>query len=323
MCKEEGIEKLVKEMLAGNRRVLAKLISTVEDDAKKRKEVLNFVYPHTGKAYVIGITGSPGCGKSTLVDKMTEELRKKKKKVGIIAVDPTSPFTGGALLGDRIRMQERSADKEVFIRSIASRGSLGGLSRATFDIISLLDAFGKDFVIVETVGAGQAEVDIVNAAQSSVVVLTPGMGDEIQILKAGVMEIADMFVVNKADREGADRAVLDLEMMLNLSNKGKEGENGKWIPPILKTIGSEGKGIEELLETIEKHGEYLKNAKEEKKEKIKKRIIGIIKEEITEYAVKKAKESGEFDDILDMVLRKEMDPYSAAEKISASPRHIK
>jgi LAO/AO transport system kinase len=215
-------------------------------------------------------------------------------------------------------MQDRSTDKGVFIRSMATRGNLGGLSRATFDAITLLDAFGKDVVIVETVGAGQAEVDIVNAAQTSIVVLPPGMGDEIQAIKAGIMEIADLFVVNKADREGADKTALELEMMLSLSDKGKE--EGGWCPPIIKTVATEGKGVKELLEKVEKHRTYLKEAKTmEKKERewSEMRIIEVIKEELTSYVIKKAKERGEFEDVLNKVITREMDPYSAAEKLIA------
>ncbi|MHC1566300.1 MAG: methylmalonyl Co-A mutase-associated GTPase MeaB [Candidatus Syntropharchaeia archaeon] len=305
--------EIVERLLNGDRRAAAKLITLVENNASEIKEIMNFLYPHTGHAYIIGITGAPGSGKSTLVDRLTVELRKKDKTVGIIAIDPTSPFTGGALLGDRIRMQERSTDKGVFIRSMGTRGSLGGLAKATNDVVSILDAFGKDYIIVETVGAGQSEVDIVNLAHTSIVVLVPGMGDEIQAIKAGILEIGDIFVINKADREGVEKTVMEIEMMLDLSEK-KEG----WKPPVLKTVATTNEGVPELLDAIEKHRRYLEStdAIEKKRwERGEAKVMEILKEEITNHLTEKIKEDGKFEELIKKVVSREMDPYSAAEEI--------
>ncbi|HEX9900017.1 MAG TPA: methylmalonyl Co-A mutase-associated GTPase MeaB, partial [Candidatus Methylomirabilis sp.] len=218
---------LVQKTLQGDIRAAARLMSMIENATQGAIPALKALYPHTGKAYVVGVTGPPGSGKSTLVDGITEELRRLDKSVGIVAVDPTSPFTGGAILADRIRMQRHSLDPGVFIRSMATRGHLGGLARATNDVVDILDAAGKDYVIIETVGVGQDEVEVVKAAHTSVVVAVPGMGDEIQAIKAGIMEIGDLFVVNKADRDGADKTVTEIEMMLHL---GKPTEG--WQPRV-------------------------------------------------------------------------------------------
>jgi LAO/AO transport system kinase len=226
---------LVERILKGDTRSAARLISLVENGSGEATAALKALYPHTGRAYVIGVTGPPGSGKSTLTDQITAQLRRMEKSVGVIAVDPTSPFTGGAILADRIRMQRHSLDREVFIRSMATRGHLGGLSRATNDVVDVLDAMGKDFVIIETVGVGQDEVDIVRTAHTTLVVAVPGLGDEIQAIKAGIMEIGDVFVVNKADREGAERTVLEIEIMLEHG----ESDSG-WRPRVFKTVASRG-----------------------------------------------------------------------------------
>jgi len=244
--------ELVDEMRNGSVRALARLITLVENEQPGAFEAMERIYPHTGNAHIIGITGPSGAGKSTLTDKITKELRRQNYTIGIIAVDPTSPFTGGALLGDRVRMAGISNDECVYIRSMASRGSLGGLSRATADTVKILDAFGKDYIIIETVGIGQDEVDIVKAADVSILVMMPGSGDDIQAMKAGVMEIGDIFVVNKADKDGADRLVTEIRMMIEMSLNP-----GQWTPPIIKTIATENQNIDTLVEKIVEHKEFL------------------------------------------------------------------
>src|SRR5438874_3404229 len=239
---------LADAILAGRYRALGRAISMVERDDPEAERLLADIYPSTGRARIIGITGSPGAGKSTLVAAMARHYRAQKKRVGIIAVDPTSPFTGGAILGDRIRMADLYTDRGVFIRSMATRGFLGGLAKATNDVVDILDASGFDVVLVETVGVGQDEVEVVRTVQTNLVILVPGMGDDIQAIKAGIMEIGDIFVVNKADRPGADKTVTEVTMMMSLVE-----EHGDWIPPIVKTVASKSQGIAELDEAITKH----------------------------------------------------------------------
>jgi LAO/AO transport system kinase len=238
---------LAERVLAGEPRAIARAISLVEDDEEGGADLIRAIFGHTGRAYLVGVTGPPGAGKSTLVDRLTAAFRDQRLKIGVIAVDPTSPFTGGAVLGDRLRMQSHAADEDVFIRSMATRGHLGGLSRATGDAALVLDAAGKDLVIIETVGVGQDEVEIVRTADVSIVTLVPGTGDEVQALKAGIMEIADIFVVNKADREGADRLVSAVEATLSLHAYAP----GQWRPPIVKTVATSGNGVAELVEAIQ------------------------------------------------------------------------
>jgi len=247
------IEQLAKGVLQGNRRSIAKTITLIENNEPEAQKIVSMLFQKTGKAHVIGVTGPTGSGKSTLIEKMIRELRKRGKTVGVVAVDPTSPFTGGAFLGDRVRMQEHSTDEGVFIRSMANRNAPGGLAKATKDVIRVLDASGKDIVIVETVGAGQSEVEIVKVAHTIVVVLAPGLGDDIQAIKAGIMEIGDIFAVNKADRQNANKAISDIQAMLEM-NTEKTG----WKPSVLKITALTGEGIAELLAIIKEHKQYLK-----------------------------------------------------------------
>src|SRR5437660_3737756 len=243
---------LAGALRSGKYRALAQAVSLVEREDPQAERLLAEIYAATGRARIVGITGSPGAGKSTLVAALARHYRKQQKRVGIIAVDPTSPFTGGAILGDRIRMADLYTDRGVFIRSMATRGFLGGLARATNDVVDLLDASGFDIVLVETVGVGQDEVEVIRTVQTNMVMLVPGMGDDIQAIKAGIMEIGDIFVVNKADRPGADRTVTEVTMMMSLVE-----EHAEWLPPIVKTVATRGEGIEELDDAIQRHYEYL------------------------------------------------------------------
>jgi len=305
---------LVSEALSGSVRALAKLITMVENEMPGATEVLQQLYPQTGHAYIVGITGPPGSGKSTLTDKITKELRKKDSTVGIVAVDPSSPFSGGALLGDRLRMQDIASDEGVFVRSMATRGTLGGLSKATADTVKILDAFGKDFILIETVGVGQDEVDIVKTADTTLLISVPGLGDEIQALKAGIMEIGDIFVVNKADREGADRLVTELSLMLDLNPAASP-----WKPPIIKTIATMGDGIPEVTEKILGHRQFLEGGKgllKKRNERARGEIINLIEQEISKYIHKMLKYDLSFDQVIEQVVAREKDPYSFAQKIT-------
>jgi len=306
------IEEIVQGVLNGDRRSIARAITIIENNTAETQKLIASIYPHTGKAHIIGITGPGGSGKSTLIEKIIREYRQKGKTVGVIAVDPTSPFTGGAFLGDRIRMQELSTDQGVFIRSMATRNYMGGIAKATKDAAKVLDAAGKDIVIVETVGAGQSEVEIIKVAQTIVVVCAPGLGDEIQAIKAGMMEIADIFVVNKADRENADKSVMDIQAILQLNNKEKA-----WKLPVLKTIAITGEGVPQLIEKIEEHKRFLETELERKRsrEKAKAELIEAIKEKIAASIIEDLKKEGKFEEFLQKILEKEMDPASAAEKL--------
>ena len=303
------VKQLVKGVLKGDRRSIAKTITLIENNQPETQKVISLLYPHTGKAHIIGVTGPTGSGKSSLIEKLIKELRRNGKTVGVVAVDPTSPFTGGAFLGDRVRMQDLSTDKGVFIRSMATRGSLGGLAKATKDAVKVLDASNKDVVIVETVGAGQTEVDIIKIAHTVVVVLAPGFGDDIQAIKAGIMEIGDVFVINKADRESADRAVIDVEAMLGMNQEKRE-----WRPLVVKTTAITGEGIPELIEKINQHRSYLKGGLLQKQhlQRIESELEEAIKLKITDTVLNDLKRTSKFNKLLHKILEKEMDPNSAA-----------
>jgi len=298
---------LAADVLAGRYRALGKAISLVERDDPEAERLLAELYPSTGRSRIIGITGSPGAGKSTLVASMAKHYRAQGKRVGIVAVDPTSPFTGGAILGDRIRMSDLYTDRGVFIRSMATRGFLGGLARATNDVVDILDASGFDVVLVETVGVGQDEVEVVRTVQTNLVVLVPGMGDDIQAIKAGIMEIGDIFVVNKADRPGADKTVTEVTMMMSLVE-----EHGDYIPPIVKTVASKAQGIVELDAAIEKHLDYLKVSGEldrRNRERVRIRIETMLKEKFMDRLIASTQN---YEALLDDVVQKRNNPHDAA-----------
>jgi len=306
------VKQLVNGVLKGDRQSMAKTITLIENNLPGTQKVISLLYPHTGRAHIIGVTGPTGAGKSSLIEKLVKELRRNGKIVGVVAVDPTSPFTGGALLGDRVRMQDLSTDEGVFIRSMATRGSLGGLAKATKDAVKVLDAAGKDVLIVETVGAGQTEVDIIKIAHTVVVVLAPGFGDDIQAIKAGIMEIGDVFVINKADRENADRAVSDVEAMLEMNQEKRE-----WKPPVVKTAAITGEGIRELLEKIGQHKDYLKGGvlQKQRLQRVESELEEAVRLRITETVLDDLKRTREFNEFLHKILEREMDPNSAAEAL--------
>lgn len=305
--------QIVEELLKGSRVALARAITAVENEYDIAVDIMRALYAHTGRAHVIGVTGPPGAGKSTLTDKLAKEYRAKGKTVGIIAIDPTSPFSGGAILGDRIRMNDLTLDEGVFIRSMGTRGSLGGLSRKTAEAVKILDAFGKDVVIVETVGVGQSEVDIIKTADTTLVVLLPGMGDDIQAIKAGILEIGDVFAINKADREGVDRLEIEINAMLDLNQ-----EHMDWRPPIKRTVANQGTGISELVATLEEHMNYAQTSgklEQRRTKRTKNEMLDLLHENVSRRIMKKLDEGARFDGLVTSVEHREKDPYSVVAEI--------
>ena len=305
---------LAERILQGDIRAAARLMRDVDDGFSSARHELKALYPLTGNAYIIGITGPPGAGKSTLTDQITAAFRKLGKRVGIVAVDPTSPFTGGAILGDRIRMNRHADDEGVFIRSLATRGALGGISRSTGEVVNIMDAMGMDIVIIETVGVGQDEIDIVRMAHTTVVVMVPGLGDDIQAIKAGILEIADVFVVNKADREGADRTSRELSMMLEMGNCGA----GEWMPKVLKTEASRGVGIDELVAEFSEHRSWLFGSGTIHRflmEKNSTIFADMLKERLFRTVYDRLAASGELESIVSGMGTRSVDPYSTVENI--------
>jgi len=333
------IEQLVEQVLAGRRRAVARTISLVENNGKEAQQALAALHPHTGQAHISGVTGPPGSGKSTLVNALALQFRQEAKEarptVAIVAVDPTSPFSGGAILGDRIRMRDLAGDPGIFIRSMASRGNLGGLAWATADAVRVLDAAGYDLIIVETVGAGQAEVDIARTAHTTVVVEVPGLGDDIQAIKAGILEIADVFAVNKADLEGADHAVMALRMMLNLNSSGphtvmhhgrlmevvisaeEAEEEPAWNPPIHMTVATRQEGVAELAEAILAHRAYLLQSgglARRERERAAAELETIVQQESLREVLART-DRAQLSTLIDQIVRRELDPYSAGQQL--------
>lgn len=307
------IESLVQRLRSGDARALARVITAVENRVPGSHELLKGLFPHTGKAHVVGLTGAPGAGKSTLVDRLAREYRKNDMSVGIIAVDPTSPYSGGAILGDRIRMQSHHGDPGIFIRSMATRGSLGGLARATAEVSTVLDASGRDVILIETVGVGQDEIDIVRLADVTVVILVPGMGDDVQSIKAGIMEIADVFVINKADREGAERVEREIRAMQSLAPRAD-----RWTPPVVKTVASEGKGIAELAQAISNYYTFLRQnglARQKRIENWRERIIEMLRDSLMERVLREHLGNGAAARFAEEIAEHKRDPYSLVEEI--------
>ena len=298
---------LAERVLQGDRRAVARAITLVESRDPQARPLMAALYPRTGRAHVLGVTGPPGSGKSTLVDRIIEAHRKAGRTVGVVAVDPSSPFTGGAILGDRVRMDKRQTDPDVFIRSMATRGHLGGLSRATADAARILDAAGKDVVILETVGVGQSEVDVVRVADTVLVVAVPGLGDDIQTIKAGLMEIGDVFVVNKADRDGADKTTAELQAWL-------ESAHGDWLQPVIQTVAATGKGTDDLLAAVARHRDHVHHAgqlQRKRRTQAEHEVLEVLRERATHAARK----SPTWNTLVDDVAARRSDPYTAADAL--------
>jgi len=306
------LHQAIESLRSGAPLPLARAISAIENRAAGSSELLKALFPHTGQARIIGLTGAPGSGKSTLVDQLAKHYRKENQTVGIIAVDPTSPYTGGAILGDRIRMQDHHADPGIYIRSMATRGSLGGLARATADVATVLDASGRDRILIETVGVGQDEVDIVRLADVTVVILVPGMGDDVQTIKAGIMEIADVFVINKSDRDGAERVEREIRALQSLATR-----NDGWTPPVVKTVASEGTGTKELADAIAGYEAYLKRenlAFKKNVENWQQRLIEMLRDAMLEKA-RAQMDGGSLERYAAEVAEHKRDPYTLVEEM--------
>jgi LAO/AO transport system kinase len=335
------LTSLSQRVLEGDVRAASRLMRQIDDSVPEATQSLRALFPKTGRAYVIGITGSPGAGKSTLTDRVIAAFRAQGKTVGVIAVDPTSPFTGGAILGDRIRMQGHATDPGVFIRSLATRGNLGGLSRATGDCLRVMDAMGRDVILVETVGVGQDEIDIAQLAHTTVVVLVPGMGDDIQAIKAGILEVADLFVVNKADLDGADRVVRELRSMLELRHavsaprmdhdelhrmKGaaapKRAAPTEWEPPILKTVAAKNEGVDALVEAVAAHRSYLETTGgKERRERTRAatQFVALLRDRLLKAGLERLeREKGNLDAVAAKIARLEADPYALADELAGA-----
>jgi LAO/AO transport system kinase len=337
--------QLSQRVLEGDVRAASRLMRHIDDGVESATADLRALFPRTGRAYIIGITGSPGAGKSTLTDRLIAKFRKQGKRVGVLAVDPTSPFTGGAILGDRIRMQEHATDPGVFIRSLATRGNLGGLSRATGDCIRVMDAMGQDIVLVETVGVGQDEIDIAQMAHTTVVVTVPGMGDDVQAIKAGILEVADVFAVNKSDLDGADRMVRELRMMLELRHavkapamdhdahhrmvrakaEGRHVEEAppprEWEPPILKVVAAKDQGVSELVEAVEQHRAFLDETglrQQKERARAAMQFVALLRERLLRGALARLeRERGRLDEVAGRIAERQADPYALAEELAS------
>jgi len=308
------MQSWVDEIRAGNPRALARAITSVENRDKQSHELLKGLFEHSGKARILGLTGSPGAGKSTLVDALAKEYRKQGKTIGIVAVDPTSPFSGGAILGDRIRMSSHHADPGIFIRSMATRGALGGLSHTTADIATVLDASGRDLVMIETVGVGQDEIDIVRLADVTMVILVPGMGDDVQSIKAGIMEIADVFVINKADRDGAERVEREIRAMQSLAHPRTDN----WTPPIIKTVASDGTGVPELAAAIDSYEKFLDSTELGRKRRMENwrdRLIAMLRDELLERVLRQQMSDEDATRFAAEVAEHKRDPYTLIDEI--------
>ncbi len=309
---ERSPEDIVAGVLRGNARAIGRAVSAAENATPGNEALLGALYRHSGRAYVLGVTGPPGAGKSSLVDGLVRLLREQGCSVGVLAVDPSSPFTGGAILGDRIRMQAHAYDREVFIRSMSARGHLGGLAEATNKAVHVLDAAGKDVIVVETVGVGQSELEIAGTADTTVVVLTPAAGDMVQMLKAGIMEIADLYVVNKADMEGAGRLARDLRTMLNM------GEHGDWIAPIIQAQATAGRGVAELWNAATRHRDHLEKTGQlaaRRRQRLRAEILDLVMSRVRARLLDDMAGRDQFDDLLDRAMAREIDPYEAADTI--------
>jgi LAO/AO transport system kinase len=310
-------KEVVERILQGEVRAAARLMRDLDDGVPEAREVLKCLYPHSGRAHIIGITGSPGVGKSTLTDRLIHYLRQRGKTVGVVAVDPTSPFSGGAILGDRIRMQRHALDEGVFIRSLATRGHFGGLTASARAVVTVLDAMGKDYVLVETVGVGQDEVEIAATADTTLVVTVPGLGDDIQAIKAGILEVADILVVNKADREGAARTYQDLVQMLELQTRRKDPA---WKPPVILTQAKDKQGVEELMAKVEEHRQFLLGGggealRQARCARARQEFLELLKEGIFRHLLRQLEKTGRLDAILQDLADRHTDPYSASEAL--------